>query len=98
MDHEVEDLHMRSIGSRIKEGKVDMGLAQDGLRFSFTLGSISSETGLESLKREIAGLRLDCAVPGKEEDDPSLLVDYYSPTLTELLPENSPTKTKFGKR
>ena len=98
MDHEVEDLHMRSIGMRLKEGKVDMGLAQDGLRFSFTLGSISSETGLESLKREIASVRSACDVPGREEDDPSLLVDYYSPILTELLPENSPTKTKFGKR
>jgi phosphoribosyl 1,2-cyclic phosphodiesterase len=98
MDHDVENDHMRSIGERIKEGRLDIGLARDGLRFSFSLASISSVTGLENLKREISSVREACLVQGKEEDDPEQLIDYYKPVLEELLPDNSPTKIKFGKR
>ena len=94
MDHEIEHEFMQSIGSSLMSGKLDLGLAHDGLRFSFTLSSISSKNGLETLRKDISSVRNACSIAGVEEDDPSLLVDYYKPMLVELLPENSPTKTR----
>jgi phosphoribosyl 1,2-cyclic phosphodiesterase len=94
MDHEIENEYMQSIGSSLLSGELDLGLARDGLRFSFTLSSISSKNGLETLRRDISSVRNACSIAGIEEDDPSRLVDYYEPILVELLPENSPTKTR----